>query len=253
MRLVRFSAGGPPRWGRWTPAGIEGLRGDPYNRPEPDGTLVPTDAAALLAPVDPSKVVGVGLNYKEHARESKLPLPPEPTLFLKPTTAIIGPGDAVVLPPQSQRVEFEAELAIVIKSRCRHVSRERALQHVLGYTCCNDVTARDLQLQDGQWVRAKGFDTFLPIGPWIEDTWVCDSQRIVLRQNGQVRQDSAIHNMIFPLDELISYISRQMTLLPGDVIITGTPHGVAPVAPGDRLEVEIDGIGLLANPVTVGA
>jgi len=211
---------------------------------------IPLSEVELLPLVRPSKVVCVGLNYHDHARELGLALPEEPVLFLKPPSSVIGPGDAIVLPACSERVDYEAELAIVMGKSARFVTEAEALRHVFGYTCANDVTARDLQKKDGQWTRAKSFDSFCPVGPWIE-TQVADERALTLRAvvNGEVRQQGNTADMIFPPARLISYISRVMTLLPGDVILTGTPAGIGPLREGDEVSIEIDGVGLLINPV----
>lgn len=193
----------------------------------------------LLCPVVPTKIVCVGRNYAAHAKELGSDLPVEPLLFLKPPSSLIGPGDAVVLPPESARVEHEAELGVVIGRRARLVSRERAMEYVFGFTCVCDVTARDLQRKDGQWTRAKGFDTFCPVGPFIETDFDPTNARIVCRVNGEVRQDASTGQMIFDVPSLVAYVSRVMTLEPGDLLITGTPEGVGPLAAGDALEVEL--------------
>jgi 2-keto-4-pentenoate hydratase/2-oxohepta-3-ene-1,7-dioic acid hydratase in catechol pathway len=199
----------------------------------------------------PSKILGVGLNYRAHAAEMKKPLPDEPLFFLKPSTALVGPGDAIVRPRGWNRMDFEGELALVIGQRCRKVPRERALDVVAGYTCCNDVTVRDLQVKDVQYTRAKGFDSFCPVGPRILPAAGVDPQalRIVTRVNGQVRQDSSTADMIFDVASIIAAASRVMTLEEGDLITTGTPPGVGPLVAGDVVEIEIDGIGILRNPV----
>ena len=209
---------------------------------------IPLGEVELLPLVRPSKIVCVGLNYHDHARELDLPAPEEPILFLKPPTAIIGPGDAIVAPACSNRVDYEAELALVIGHTARFVTEGEALRHVFGYACANDVTARDLQKKDGQWTRAKSFDTFCPVGPWIE-TQVPDPQNLAVRAvvNGEVRQQGTTADMIFPVARLVSFISRVMTLLPGDVILTGTPAGIGPVADGDEVTIEIDQVGILTN------
>jgi 2-keto-4-pentenoate hydratase/2-oxohepta-3-ene-1,7-dioic acid hydratase in catechol pathway len=193
----------------------------------------------LLCPVVPSKIVCIGRNYAAHAKELGSDSPIEPLLFLKPPSSLIGPGDAVVLPPESARVEHEAELGVVIGRRARLVSKERAMEHVFGFTCVCDVTARDLQRTDGQWTRAKGFDTFCPVGPFIETDFDPGHAHIVCRVNGEVRQDASTAQMIFDVPTLVAYVSRVMTLEPGDLLITGTPEGVGPLAAGDALEVEI--------------
>jgi len=204
----------------------------------------------LLAPLLPSKIVGVGKNYAEHAEEMGGEVPPAPLLFLKPPTAVIGPADAVRLPVDSQQVDYEGELAVVIGAfGARDVARERALDALLGYTVSNDVTARDQQRVDGQWTRAKGHDSFAPLGPWIET--VLDPSDLAIRTtlDGEVKQDSRTSRMIHDVATLVSYVSHVMTLLPGDVILTGTPAGVGPMAPGQVVSVTVEGIGTLTNPV----
>ncbi len=217
----------------------EGLEGD-----------IPLMELELLPLVRPSKIVCVGLNYREHARELGMAVPEEPVLFLKPPTTVIGPGDPIVRPSCSARVDHEAELAVVIGKTARFVPESQAGQHIFGYTCANDVTARDLQQRDGQWTRSKGFDTFCPVGPWIE-TNVVDVRNLPLRAvvNGEVRQEANTADMIFSPARLVSFISRVMTLLPGDMILTGTPPGVSPIKAGDEVSIEIDGVGFLLNPV----
>ncbi|HKO56660.1 MAG TPA: fumarylacetoacetate hydrolase family protein [Thermoanaerobaculia bacterium] len=210
---------------------------------------LPATEAKLLPPVLPSKIVAVGRNYAEHAKELGNEAPSEPIIFLKPPTALLAPGGTIVRPPQSQRVDFEGELAIVISHDARNVRREDWRSYVLGFTCANDVTARDLQKKDVQFTRGKGFDTFCPIGPCIETDLDPSALAVQTRVNGEVRQDGNTSQMIFPCDFLIEFISSVMTLLPGDVILTGTPAGVGPMAPGDTVEVEIERIGTLRNVV----
>ncbi len=203
----------------------------------------------LLAPCQPRKAVCVGLNYRDHADEFGHAYPTSPVLFIKPSTSLLNPGDKIQYPSLSKRVDYEAELVAVIGATAKNVPIERALEHVLGYTCGNDVTARDLQPQDGQWTVAKSFDTFMPLGPWIEtDVDPCNlGVRSVL--NGQLRQSSSTKYLIFSVAHLVSYISQIMTLEPGDVIMTGTPSGVGPMQPGDTIRIEIDGIGSLENSI----
>jgi 2-keto-4-pentenoate hydratase/2-oxohepta-3-ene-1,7-dioic acid hydratase in catechol pathway len=203
----------------------------------------------LLEPTVPSKVVAVGLNYIDHARELGMALPDTPLIFLKPSTSVLGTNDSIIYPDMSKQVEYEGELAVVIKDVARQVDVDRAMSYVLGYTCANDVTARDLQKKDGQWTRAKGFDTFAPLGPCIETDADPDNLKIELRLNGETKQSSTTANMIFKTAYLVSFISHVMTLCPGDVIITGTPPGVGSMQPGDVVEVEIEGIGNLSNKV----
>jgi 2-keto-4-pentenoate hydratase/2-oxohepta-3-ene-1,7-dioic acid hydratase in catechol pathway len=209
------------------------------------GTSLPWREGDLACPVTPSKIVCIGRNYAAHARELGQDVPAEPLLFLKAPSALAGPGDAIVLPPESQRVEHEAELAVVIGRHAKNVSRESALEHVFGYTCACDVTARDLQKKDVQFTRSKSFDTFCPLGPWIETSLAPATLAIRCRVNGSTRQDGRTANMIFDVPTLVAYVSRMMTLVPGDTILTGTPEGVGPLVGGDRLEVEVDGIGVL--------
>ncbi len=203
----------------------------------------------LLAPCLPSKVVAVGLNYRDHAEELKMKLPEEPLLFLKPSSSVIGPGDTILMPPQSARVDYEAELAIVVDKEAKNVPEKDAKQVILGFTCLNDVTARDLQNKDGQWTRAKGFDTFCPIGPWIKTDVDPSDLKIDLLLNGQAKQSSRTSNLIFNSYKLIEYITSVMTLYPGDVIATGTTSGIGPMADGDTVQVVIEGIGCLSNRV----
>jgi 2-keto-4-pentenoate hydratase/2-oxohepta-3-ene-1,7-dioic acid hydratase in catechol pathway len=197
----------------------------------------------------PSKIIGVGTNYRAHAVEMGKPIPDEPVLFMKPPTAVIGDGEAIVWPRGYQRVDFEGELGVVIGRRARRVREAEALAFVEGYTIVNDVTVRDLQKKDGQFTRAKGFDTFCPVGPRVVPGLDPTNLRITTRQNGVVRQDSSTSDLIFSVARLIEVITRVMTLEPGDLITTGTPSGVGPIVPGDRIEIEIEGIGVLSNPV----
>lgn len=203
----------------------------------------------ILPPCIPSKIVAIGLNYRDHADEMGKPLPEEPLIFMKPGSAVIGPGEDIVYPKASKRVDYEAELALVIGKRAHRVSREEAADYILGYTCFNDVTARDLQRKDVQYTRAKGFDTFAPIGPWIETEVEPQDLLVEAYLNGERRQSSTTAGMIFDVFYLVSFISHVMTLLPGDVIATGTPSGVGPMAVGDEIEIRISGIGSLVNRV----
>jgi 2-keto-4-pentenoate hydratase/2-oxohepta-3-ene-1,7-dioic acid hydratase in catechol pathway len=203
----------------------------------------------LPLPCAPTKIVGVGLNYRAHALEMGKPLPSEPLLFLKPPSAVIGSGAPIVRPRGYRRVDYEGELAVVIGRRARGVSAAAALDHVAGYTCALDITVRDLQERDVQYTRAKGFDTFCPLGPVLARGLDPSRLRLCTRLNGELRQDSSTEDMIFTVPELIAFISGVMTLVPGDVISTGTPPGVGPIVPGDWVEVEIEGIGVLRNPV----
>ncbi len=200
--------------------------------------------------INPSKIIAIGLNYIDHAKELKMNMPDYPLIFMKPSTSVIGNGDAIILPPQTKELNYEGELAVVIKEKARNVSQDEAWRFIAGYTCANDITARDLQRIDGQWTRAKSFDTFCPLGPRIVSGVDPKYRSIITRVNGAVKQNSNTKNMIFDVFELVSFISEIMTLLPGDVIITGTPPGVGAIEVGDVVEVEIEGIGVLKNTVT---
>jgi 2-keto-4-pentenoate hydratase/2-oxohepta-3-ene-1,7-dioic acid hydratase in catechol pathway len=200
----------------------------------------------------PTKIVAVGLNYRDHAAEMKLPLPSEPLLFLKPPSAVIYNNEAIVYPDQTKELHYEAELAVVIKDRAKNISEEDAAEHILGFTCANDVTARDLQRLDGQWARAKSFDTFCPLGPEIVSGLSPGNLSVKLFLNGELKQSSSTANLIFKVPFLVAYISRIMTLLPDDVILTGTPGGIGPMRAGDEVRVEIAGIGSLANKIIKG-
>lgn len=252
MRIVRFSHHEAIRFGIVDGTDLVVLAGDPlFAGIDTTGERVPLAEVALLAPVIPrSKVVCVGKNYRDHAAEMGGEAPAAPLLFLKPNTAVIGPGDAIVRPPQSQRTDFEGELAVVIGRVAKNVAASDALDYVFGYTIGNDVTARDLQQADGQWARAKGFDTFCPLGPAIETEFSLDGgARIVTRVDGEVRQDGPISDMVHSVPDIIAYASAAFTLLPGDVILTGTPAGIGPFEAGQSVEVEITGLGTLRNTV----
>ncbi|MEM0350325.1 MAG: fumarylacetoacetate hydrolase family protein [Archaeoglobaceae archaeon] len=212
-----------------------------------DSLEFPLSAVKFLPPAKPSKIVAVGLNYVDHANELGMPIPEEPIIFLKPPSAVIGDGDPIIIPNITKRVDYEGELAVVIKKRCKNVSKEDAMEFVLGFTCFNDVTARDIQARDGQWTRAKSFDTFAPIGPYIAELEDVSKLKIVTRVNGEIRQKSNTSNMIFDVPNLIEFISSIMTLEPMDIIATGTPAGVGMLRKGDVVEVEIEKIGVLRN------
>ncbi len=211
---------------------------------------IPLAEIKALPPVAPTKIVCLALNYKGHAEETGKPVPDDPLLFLKPPSAVIPNGRPIVLPPQSQRVDHEGELALILGKPCSRVSQENALQHLFGYCCANDVTARDLQEKDGLFARAKGFDTFAPIGPWIE-TDVADPNNLEIKTwvNGEIRQHSSTSDLIFPVERIVSFVSHVMSLNPGDVILTGTPPGVGPLRHGDEVRIEIPDVGVLINPV----
>jgi 2-keto-4-pentenoate hydratase/2-oxohepta-3-ene-1,7-dioic acid hydratase in catechol pathway len=209
------------------------------------------DELEILPPVTPSKIVCVGLNYTDHARELEMELPGYPIIFMKPPSAVVGHGDMIVYPPESRHVDYEAELAVVIGKRCKHVPAKYAGDVILGFTCFNDVTARDIQQEDGQWTRAKSFDTFAPVGPFVVMAENVDISNAYIRSrvNGQLRQDSSVNNMIFEIPALIEFISHIMTLEKGDIIATGTPAGVGQLYPGDTVEIDIEGVGTLKNKV----
>ncbi|MBI2393921.1 MAG: fumarylacetoacetate hydrolase family protein [Deltaproteobacteria bacterium] len=248
MRIVRLALPGEP-YGRVQDDTVHLLSGPPWLGGGPTGQLVPLDSGQLLAPVVPSKIVAIGRNYAAHAKELGHDVPSEPLLFLKAPSAIVGPGAPIRVPSVSARVEHEAELALVIGKRCKRVAEAQALEHVFGWTVLNDVTARDLQKKDVQFTRSKSFDTFCPVGPWIETSLDVADVEVSARVDGVVRQRGRTRNMIFPVPMLISYVSCMMTLEPGDVITTGTPEGVGPLVPGNVLETAVEGIGVLRNPI----
>jgi 2-keto-4-pentenoate hydratase/2-oxohepta-3-ene-1,7-dioic acid hydratase in catechol pathway len=250
MKIVRFKTGNDIAYGLAEAAGVTVYQGSPFVAWEPTETMVPWEVVQLLSPVIPTKVVCVGRNYVEHAEELGHEIPEEPVIFLKPATAVIGPDAPVFYPPSSSSVHHEAELAAVVGRVARNVAAEDADRYIFGYTAANDVTARDLQEKDGQWTRAKGFDSFCPLGPVIEtELDPLERLAIICRVNGDVRQAGFTSDMVFAVAELFEFVTRVMTLLPGDVLLTGTPSGVGPVLPGDVMEVEIDGVGVLANRV----
>jgi 2-keto-4-pentenoate hydratase/2-oxohepta-3-ene-1,7-dioic acid hydratase in catechol pathway len=212
---------------------------------------VNVDDIKPLAPVVPSKIVCAGLNYKEHAEELEMDMPDNPVIFLKPPSSVIGPGDLIIYPDQSARLEYEAELAVIIKKKAKSVNMQQARDYILGYTCLNDITARDIQKKDIQWTRAKSFDSFCPLGPHIETAINPNNLTIKLSVNGIIKQLSLTSDMIFNIEYLISFISSFMTLMPGDIVATGTPKGVGPLEKGDSVEIEIEGIGCLSNKVAL--
>jgi 2-keto-4-pentenoate hydratase/2-oxohepta-3-ene-1,7-dioic acid hydratase in catechol pathway len=248
MRIVRFCVEGKIRFGCQEGAYVVEYSGTPFSAFRRGRRRYPLRQVILLPPVQPSKIVGIGTNYRDRAAELGVG-PLEPAIFLKPVSAIIGPDDPIVYPPQSTWVDYEAELAVVIRRRCRKVSAARALEHVLGYTCVNDVTARDLGRKDGQPDRAKAFDTFCPIGPCIATDIDPRASTIETWVNGECRQSSSTKEMILAVEDVVARVSEVMTLLPADVITTGTPAGAGPLHPGDHVEVRIEGIGNLRNTV----
>jgi 2-keto-4-pentenoate hydratase/2-oxohepta-3-ene-1,7-dioic acid hydratase in catechol pathway len=249
MRLVRFLVHGRTAYGILNDDETAELDGKGYDSLSSIGAHHRTADLILLAPCVPTKIVAVGLNYRDHARELGMQVPDSPILFLKPPTSVIGPGESIVRPAMSSRVDYEAELGIVIRDRVSRIPPEASRDHILGYTCANDVTARDLQKKDGQWTRAKSFDTFCPIGPWIQTDLDPDDLLIEAYVNGERRQSSRTSQFIYGVDLLVSFISQVMTLEPGDLIITGTPAGIGPMQAGDEVEVRIEGIGCLKNGV----
>ncbi len=250
MKVARFSNGAEPRFGIVDGPELVVLKGHPLVAGyQTTGERIPLKELKLLAPTIPSKIVCIGKNFADHAAEIGEEVTEEPLIFFKPSSAIIGHGDAIVIPPQSKQVELEAELCLVIGKLAKNVSEEKALEYLWGVTIANDVTARDLQFGDGQWARSKAFDTFCPLGPWVETEFVPDGQVIESRINGEVRQNVAISEMVHKIPQIISYVSRNMSLLPGDIILTGSPAGISVINAGDIIECEIEGIGILSNPV----
>ena len=259
MRIVRFSPGQDSGLGSDPLFGvveddnqITVISGDPiYHGVTKTGAKVALSSVRLLAPVIPrSKVVCVGKNYADHAKEMGSEPPKEPIIFIKPNTSVIGPGDTIVWPRSAPTIDYEAELAVVIGRLCKDVPKERVKDVIFGYTLANDVTSRELQKSDGQWARAKGFDTFCPLGPWIETDFVPGTQRIYSEVNGEVKQDAHINEMIFSVEDIVVFVSQVMTLLPGDVIITGTPAGIGPLPERSTVSVGVEGIGVLTNKVS---
>jgi len=255
LRIVRFAAKGKIRFGKLEGDTVHSFRGSPFAQFRRAGKTFPLDGnkykldeVKLLAPCLPSKIVCLGLNYRAHAEETKLPIPTVPLIFLKPSTAVVGSEDKIVLPRDAKRVDYEGELAVVIGMKAKDVS-EDTRDYVLGYTCFNDVSDRHAQRDDGQWTRAKGYDTFAPTGPWIETDVQPDDLKLETYLNGELKQSARTSDLIFDVSKLVSFISGVMTLLPGDVIATGTPSGIGPLNAGDVVEVKIEGIGVLKNYV----
>lgn len=250
MKIVRMKAGDDIAYGVADAEGVVVYKGSPFVAWEPTETVVPWSSVSLLSPVIPTKVLCVGKNYEDHVDEMDGEVPEEPLVFMKPATSVIGQNAAVVHPRISNEVHHEAELAVVISRPARNIKAEDASRYIFGYTAANDVTARDLQAKDAQWTRAKGFDTFCPLGPAIEtELDPLERLAVICKVNGEVRQAGFTSDMVFGVAEILEYITAFMTLLPGDVVLTGTPSGVSKVEPGDVMEVEIDGIGTLTNRV----
>ncbi len=256
MRVARFAVDGAVSFGVVEGPGedprdlvVATIDGHPFGQFSFTGERHALPSVRLLAPVLPSKVVCIGKNYADHAAEMGGQAPESPVVFLKPSTAVVGPGDAIQLPRDSSRVDHEAEVAVVIGRLCRDVPRERAYDVVLGYTCANDVTARDHQKADGQWTRGKGHDTFCPLGPWVQTELDPSDLGVQCRVDGELRQDGRTSALIHDVPAVIEWISRFMTLLPGDVVLTGTPAGVGPLAAGQSVSVTVEGLDTLTNPV----
>lgn len=251
MRIIRYRDGQVARLGIIEGGEVRAAGGELFGQLLPREHIGPLDTLELLPPVAPGKIVAVGLNYADHVAESIMPraVPTEPILFLKPPSSLLGHNGTIILPPGADPVHEEAELAVVIGRRAQRISRDDAYDYILGLTCANDVSARNLQLQDGQWTRAKGFDTFCPLGPCITTNLRAEDLTITARVNGEVRQRANTQHLIYDVPALVEFVSHVMTLFPGDVLITGTPAGVSPIIPGDTVEIEIEGIGTLANRV----
>jgi 2-keto-4-pentenoate hydratase/2-oxohepta-3-ene-1,7-dioic acid hydratase in catechol pathway len=248
MRLIRFSIKDEPTQYGWiNQFNVGKIVGSPFAEFQRLEANIPLESVKLHAPVIPGKIICVGRNYSEHVKETNAEVPTTPLLFLKPPSSVIGPNQTIYLPPQSEQVEHEAELAVIIGKRGRWIQPSEVESMIFGYTVANDVTARDLQRKDSQWTRGKGFDTFCPLGPWIETDLNASDAFVSCRVNGVLRQMASTHDMIFHIEQLIAYVSSIMTLEIGDVILTGTPAGVGPLQPNDVVEVTVDGIGTLRN------
>jgi 2-keto-4-pentenoate hydratase/2-oxohepta-3-ene-1,7-dioic acid hydratase in catechol pathway len=249
MKIVRFSKGSKIQYGILNGDAIQAIEGGPFNGVNPASEQYKLSQVKLLAPCMPSKIVALGVNYRSHAEEMKSTLPEVPLIFIKPPTAVIGPEENIICPPSSTRIDYECELGVVIKKKAWRVPEEGSLDYVLGYTCFNDITARDLQRKDGQWTRAKSFNTFAPVGPCVETELDPANVPVETYLNGECKQRGNTSDLIFSVSEQISFISHVMTLLPGDIIATGTPGGIGPMQPGDTVEIRIEPIGILRNYV----
>jgi len=249
-KFVRYLYEGTPRWGMVNKDGkfLE-IEGDRFTQYTVTDKVIEPESVKILPPSEPTKIVAIGLNYRDHAKELNMELPKEPLMFIKTPNAVTSHNSDIIYPAQSERVDYEAELAIIIKNDIKDINEKEAEKNILGYTCLNDITARDLQKKDGQWTRAKCFDTFAPFGPYVTRDIDPDNAPIKMRVNGEVKQDSNTSNFIFKTYELVAYVSKVMTLKRGDIITTGTPPGIGPVKKGDVLEVEVEGIGVLKNTV----
>jgi 2-keto-4-pentenoate hydratase/2-oxohepta-3-ene-1,7-dioic acid hydratase in catechol pathway len=250
MKIYRFKHKDQVLYGVLKEENLYPVNGSIFGEYEMEEKGIPIGSVSLLPPVEPSKIVAVGVNYKEHSREMGRRLPEEPLIFLKPPSAVIGPNDIIVYPKMAKRVDYEGELAVIIKKEARLLEeKDEMTDYILGYTCFNDVTARDLQEKDVQFTRAKSFDTFAPVGPCIATDVIPSCLSLKTFLNGKLKQSSSPRNMIFPVPYLVRFISGVMTLFPGDIITTGTPSGVGPMVPGDRVDIQIEGIGTLSNVV----
>jgi len=249
MRLVKFRYKSKEGWGILENTTIHRLKKSPFTRIVRSGEQIPFAKVKILPPAEPTKIVLVGLNYRDHASELNMNVPGEPVIFIKPSTSLVAHKGKIVYPEVVKRLDYEAELAVVIRKKARNILEKQVEKYILGYTCLNDITARDIQKRDGQWTRAKSFDTFCPLGPWIETKINPSQLKIRSYLNGEIKQNSTTRNFIFSVEFLVAFISRIMTLLPGDVISTGTPSGVGPMQRGDTIVIEIEGVGKLENRI----
>ncbi|MCU0666561.1 MAG: fumarylacetoacetate hydrolase family protein [Candidatus Omnitrophica bacterium] len=249
MRIARFSYRDKQFWGVISGNHVQLLKEQPYSGIRKSNIQISLSKIKFLVPAVPQKIILVGLNYKDHAKELNMPVPKEPVIFIKPVTSLIAHQEEIIYPAQVKRLDYEAELALVIKKKAKNISPQKAVSYILGFTCLNDVTARDIQKKDRQWTRAKSFDTFCPVGPYLETDINPKNLFVKSYLNGKIKQDSNTSNFIFPVNYLVSFISSIMTLYPGDIISTGTPFGVGSMRPGDLIEIEIQGIGRLVNRV----
>jgi 2-keto-4-pentenoate hydratase/2-oxohepta-3-ene-1,7-dioic acid hydratase in catechol pathway len=249
MKIARFNLNGEIRFGSVVGDRVSLFVGNPFESKALSGESIALDQVQLLAPVTPSKIICIGMNYAAHAAEISQDVPDEPLMFFKPISAIIGPNDTIVLPHQSDQVELEVELAVVIGKQAKNISKSEVESHIFGYTVGNDITARDIQFSDLQWARSKGFDTFCPLGPWIETDFDPTGKRLDSRVHGEQRQHATTRDMIFDVETIVSFVSENVTLFPGDIILTGSPAGISRITHGDVIECEIEGIGVLHNQV----
>ena len=249
MRLARFSLDGQIHNGLVESDRVHQLADSFFDSVEKTGHSYPLSDVTLLTPVEPSKIICIGLNFKDHAAEIGQNTQDEPLMFFKPPSSLIATGEKIVIPPQTKKAELEVELALVVGKKAKNITEAEAKSHILGYTIANDVTARDVQFSDLQWARSKGFDTFGPLGPWIETDFQPANKKLISRVNGEIRQEGNTQDMIATPEALIAYVSQNLTLFPGDVILTGSPAGISGIKSGDLVECEIEGIGTLSNLV----